>query len=135
LSADRAGVSGQRPLRGDHVAGALNVAVHLCDQVRRGAEAPLSAQALEELKAQAAAVEVALKVDDERLDQLTPARLEGGTHAYAHGREAAVAEACIDAVAGAHQRLVGDQVRRRETELAPAFIAVHHLALELEGRP
>src|SRR6516164_3663326 len=128
------GASGHRALRGDHLERALHVAMHLRDELLASAETPLPAQALEEVQAQAAAVEVALEVDYERLDELGPARLEGGAHADAHGRGAAVTEARVDAMAGIQERLIGDQVRRGEAELAPALVAVHHIALKLEGR-
>ena len=44
-----------------------------------------------------------------------------------------VGEAGVDAVAGAHERLLGDQVGGREAELAAAFVAAHDLAAQLEG--
>ena len=48
----------------------------------------------------------------------------------------AVGEARVDAVAGAGERLVGDEVGGREAELAPALVAVHDLAAQLEtARP
>ena len=101
----------------------------------RAGEAPLAAQALEELEAQRAAVQVAVEVEQVGLDQLAPAGLEGRAHADAHRRRAAVCEAGVHAVAGACERLLGDQVGGRKAQLAPALVAVHHLAAELEGRP
>ena len=45
-----------------------------------------------------------------------------------------VGQAGVDAVPGTHQRLLGNQVRGREAELATALVAVDHLAAQLEGR-
>src|SRR5579872_201938 len=55
-----------RPCPGD-------VLAHCLDQLRGALEAPLTAQPLEEAQAQLAAVQVALPVDQVRLDQLRPA--------------------------------------------------------------
>ena len=44
------------------------------------------------------------------------------------------AQARVDAVAGARERLVGDQVGGRKAQLAPALVAVGDLAAQLERR-
>src|SRR6202020_3291463 len=78
--------------RVDDLARALHVAVHLLDQRLGALEAPLPAQALQELQSQRLVVEVALEVEDVGLYQLSPAGLECGSHADADGRSATVGE-------------------------------------------
>ena len=84
-----------------------------------------------------AAVEIAVEVQQVGLDQLAAAGLERRAHADADGGRRSArpsAQARVDAVAGAHERLVGDQVGGREAQLAPALVAVHDLAAQLERR-
>ena len=129
------GASSAASRRGD-LARALHVAVHLLDQ-RAAASSKRRSPRRRARKSQAqlAAVEVAVEVEDVGLDQLAAAGLEGRAHADADGRRASTrrAEARVDAVPGAHERLVGDEVGGREAELAPALVAVHDLAAQLEA--
>ncbi len=107
--------------------------MHLLDERLRSIEAPLAAQALDELEAQALPVEIAVEVEQICLDQLAAPRFEGRAYADRDGRSAAVGKARVDAVTRTHVVLLRDQVRRRKAELAPALVAVHDLAAQLEG--
>src|SRR4051812_44813985 len=66
---------------GRDLAGFDDVPAHLLDQRLDAREAPFAAHPLEELDLQILAVEVALPVDQERLDELVPAGLELRAHA------------------------------------------------------
>src|SRR5947207_785134 len=113
--------SSGRLVGGKRLARALDVALHLGDERLGGVKAPLAAQALDEVKPQLAAVEVALEVQQVGLDQLAAARLEGGPHADADRCRTAVGKAGIDAMARAGEGLVGDQVGGRKAQLTAAF--------------
>ena len=113
----------------DQRADLVHVAVHLLDQRLDGVEAPLAAEALEELQPQLLAVEVAVEVEQERLDEQRRGRSRTSgarrsrpppsTPRRRHARAAGV-----DAVVGDDERRVGDEVRGREAERAPALVAV-----------
>src|SRR5690242_21727205 len=82
----------------------LDVAAHLLDQRLDGLEALLPPQALEELDAQARAVEVAVEVHEEGLDELAAAGDEHRAHADVRGGDVdravgGVRAAGVDAVA------------------------------------
>ena len=66
----------------------------------------------------ALAVEVDVAVEQVGLDQHRPARAEGRAHADADRRAGAVGARGVDAVAGADELLVGDEVGGREAERA-----------------
>src|SRR3954451_24903680 len=68
----------------DQAADFLDVATHLLDQRRRRLEAPLAADAVDELEPQLAAVEVAVEVQQERLDEQAATRDERRAHAHRH---------------------------------------------------
>src|ERR1019366_9311685 len=118
---------------GDQLARAGHVAADLLDQRLGVLEAALAAQAREELEAQIAPVEVAVEVEDVGLDQLTAAGLEGRTHADADSCRAPVGQAGVDAVPGAHERLVRHEVGRGEAQLAAASVSADDLPPHLEG--
>src|SRR4051812_10582716 len=131
----RAGSGGDRPRR-------LDVAVHLLHERLDAVEAPLAAQAGQEREPDLAVVEVALEVEQVGLDEHPAPGDEGGADAdrrrggppaplpvLLEGRAAGV-----DAVAGVDERVVGNEVRGRVAELAPALVAVDDRAAELEGR-
>ncbi len=108
------------------LARALHVAVHLLDQLLGRGEAPLAAQASEKIKAQRLSVEVALEVEDVGLHQLattvsnvgrTPTLTARGVMAEGIG------EARVHPVAGAHERVIGNQVGGGETQLASALVS------------
>src|SRR5437879_5969384 len=64
---------------------------------------------------------------------VAPMSFSFAVHADAHGRWATVRETGVDAMAGAHERLVGHEVRRREAELPATLIAMGDLTAQLEG--
>src|SRR4051794_40242990 len=68
-------VAAKGPSSGD-LPGLFDVTAHLLDKRFDRREAPLPAQALDELDLQLLAVQVALPVDQKRLDQLVAAGLE-----------------------------------------------------------
>src|SRR4051794_20661327 len=70
----------------DQCADVRDVAVHLLDQRVDGVEALLAADALDEVQPQLEAVQVALEVEDERLDEQPAAGDEGRAHADRDGR-------------------------------------------------
>ena len=109
-----------------------HVALHLLHERVHGLEALLAAHPLQEGDAQRLAVEVALEVDQVRLDQQAAAGLEGGPHPHVHRGGVAVRPGGVDAVAGSHEPVVGHEVGRGHAELAPAPVAAHDLALEQE---
>src|SRR5919108_3120771 len=76
--------------------GLADVAAHLLDERVDRVEALLAAQPLEELQAQRLVVEVAVEVEQERLDELAAAGDEHGPHAHVRGRR-------VDAAVG-HRR-------------------------------
>ena len=71
-------------------------------------------------------VEVLVVVDQVRLDQHPAAGLERRPHADVDRRRHPVGERRVDAVARVDVLLVGDQVRGREAERAPALVALDH---------
>src|SRR3954451_14676164 len=131
------------PARSGHAgdgAGLLDVLAHLRDERVDGLEALLAAQALEELQAQRGAVDVLVEVEQVRLDQLPAARHEHRPHAHVRRRRVRPAvlgrrAARVDAVPGRDVAVLGQQVRGREAELAPALVAVDDLAADRERRP
>ena len=118
---------------------ASHVERHLVDQRVDGLEALLAAQALEERELERLAVDVAVEVQEERLDELAAPGDERRAHADAHrgrgrtpSRAGHARDRGVHAVAGRHERGVGHDVRRRVAELAPALVAVRDLAGERE---
>src|SRR3954463_10108710 len=117
----------------------VDVAAHLVDERFDRVEALLTAQPLEELEAQRLAVEVAVEVEQERLDELAPARDEHGPYADVRRRRVDAPRrdrraARVHAVPRRHVPVLRQEVRRREAELAPALVAVHDLAGDRERR-
>src|SRR6185436_19106965 len=117
-----AGSPRQRP-------GLVDVAVHLLDERLDRLEALLAAQPLEELEPQRLPVQVAVEVEQERLDQLAAARDEHRSNADVRRRRVGLARrgrraARVHPVAGRHVAVGGQQVGRREAELAAALVAV-----------
>src|SRR3954452_11114700 len=105
----------------------LDIPGHLRDQIVDGREAPLAAQALDELDGELLAVEIALPVDEVGLDQLVAAGLELGPHADVDGRRHPVGPCRVHPVAGNHVALRRHEVGGREAQLAPALVAVDDL--------
>ena len=101
---------------------------HLLDQRVDAVEAALAAQALEEIQAQLAAVDVAVEVEQERLDEQAAAGDEGRAHADIDGGDVRLAvdfgAAGVDPVVGDDQARVGHEVGGREAERAAALVAV-----------
>src|SRR4051794_4366529 len=106
----------------------FDIPPHLLDQIVDRREAPFAAQALDELDGELLAVEIALPVDEEGLDQLVATGLELGPHADVDGGRHSVGPCCIDAVAGNHVALRRHEVGGWEAQLAPALVAVDDLA-------
>ena len=98
-----------RPSSGDP-ARLVDVAVHLLDQRLDAVEAPLAAQALEEVEPQLAAVEVAVEVEQVRLDEQrrgrsrTSGRTPTLTAAATCHSPSSSGAAGVDAVAGQDER-------------------------------
>src|SRR3954447_10091376 len=116
----------------------LDVAAHLLHQRLDRFEALLPPQALEELHPQRRAVEVAVEVHEEGLDELAAAGDEHRAHADVrggdvHGAVGGPRAAGVDAVAGDDVAIDGDEVGRREAQRAPALVAVGDLAGDREG--
>src|ERR671933_1372436 len=113
------------PRSGGQPARVLDVAMHLLDQRVGAVEAPLAAEALEEVQAQLATVEVALEVEQVGLHEEPAPGLERGAHADVDGRQAAdvahLGAAGVDAVAGDDERGVRDEVRGGIAQRAPAL--------------
>src|SRR5947208_993871 len=132
----RSWVSGMRPanLAVEVVADGLDVAVHLLDQRVHGREPALAAQALVELDRQPAAVEIALEVDQEGLDELAAPGLELRPHANVDRRRATVGAARVDAVARDDVAVGRDEVRRGKAERAPALVPGDDRLGDLERR-
>src|SRR5205823_10607837 len=118
--------------RGQRLARLLHVAVHLRYQRLGRGEAPLASQAPYELHAQLAAVQVAVEVEDEDLDQLAASGVEGRPHADADRGGQAVGEARVHAMPGTGERLIGHEVGRREAKLTPAAVALLAHAVTVE---
>src|SRR4051812_40552211 len=106
--------------------------MHLLDERLHGLETPLAAQALYEGDPERLAVEIAVEVDQVRLDQQAAASLELRPDAHVHRGATSVGPRRVDAMARVHEALVGYQVRRGKSQLAPALVAVCHLALDDE---
>src|SRR3954469_2747646 len=106
----------------------FDIPPHLLDQIVDRREAPLAAQALDELDRELLAVEIALPVDEVGLDQLVAAGLELGPHADVDGRRHPVGPCRVHPVAGNHVALRRHEVGGWEAQLAPALVAVDDLA-------
>src|SRR6185503_5690416 len=104
-----------------------HVLAHLLDQRVDAVEAPLAAQALEEVQAQLAAVDVAVEVEQERLDEQAAAGLERWAHADVDRGDVRLAvdfgAAGVDPVVGDDQARVGNEVGGREAERAAPLVA------------
>src|SRR4051794_8183649 len=119
--------------------GLVDVRAHLLDERLDRVEALLAAQALEELEAQRLAVQVAVEVEQEGLDELAAAGHEHRPHADVRGRRVGLARrgrrpARVHAVARRDVAVGREQVRRREAELPAALVAVDDLADDRERR-
>src|SRR4051812_13881218 len=117
----------------------VDVPAHLLDERVDRVEALLAAQPLEELEPQRLPVEVAVEVEQERLDELPAAGYEHRPNAHVRRRRARLAgrdrrAAGVHAVPRRHVPVGGQEVRRREPELAPALVAVDDLADHGERR-
>src|SRR5829696_9946257 len=119
-----------------------HVAVHLLHQRLDRVEAALPAEAGEEREPQLAVVEIALVIEQERLDEHAAPGHEGRAHADVRGGRPpaplAVLLDCraagVDAVARVDERVLRHEVRGREAERAPTLVAVLDGAAELERR-
>src|SRR6185312_15771698 len=111
----------------------LDVGVHLFDQRIDVVEGELRAQSLDEGDAQRLAVEVAVEVDQEGLDQDPEVGVEGGPGADVDRRRMAVGEGGVDPVPRGDEALVGDEVGGRETQRSAALVAFHDFALDHVG--
>src|SRR3954469_15539770 len=117
----------------------VDVPAHLVDERVDRVEALLAAQPLEDLEPQRLPVEVAVEVEQERLDELPAAGDEHGPNAGVRRRRAHLAgrdrrAARVHAVPRRHVHVGRQQVRRREPELAAALVPVDDLAHPPERR-
>ena len=103
---------------------------HLRDELLDAGERALPAQALEELELELRAVEVAAEVEQVGLDRARRgrSRTSGARRCSPRRGSCRSAQARVDAVAGRDEARVGDEVRGRVAERAPALVAVHDLA-------
>src|SRR6202011_801858 len=114
---------------------ALHIAAHLLDERLDRLEPPLAPQPLGELDPQHAPVEIDLAVEHVGLDEHCAPGSERRPDADADDRAVAVGARDVDAVSGAYERFVRDDVGGREPQLAPPTIARDDLAPQLERRP